>query len=84
MKLALSETLKMSAIPVPPIMSLFNQFSTRSLEEKKPVPAWNTIFYQEEKHTTELQVTYCPPNLDRKKALSATIDPAFVTGAQYT
>ena len=31
MKLKLSETSKFSTIPVSPIMSLFNQFSTRSL-----------------------------------------------------
>ena len=31
MKLELSETSKLSTIPVSPIMSLFNQFSTRSV-----------------------------------------------------
>ena len=32
-RLALSETLKLSTIPVLPIMSLFNQFSTGSVNE---------------------------------------------------
>ena len=35
MKLALSETLKLSTIPVLPIMSLFNQFSTRSVNKHR-------------------------------------------------